>query len=633
MSDWETGCMVLPIPACDPYPETPGIDHVERKVTQELLAFVIPELSDAHPDVHTLGLVTKTLAHGKESRLYERLFYREQMINSLRIHSYGGNCDGVSIIIIEPRQGADWNHLVSVFFEEMRRMYEEGLPPHEIRKLVNELSLAHRYTFEYMESVAAGLGNEELVSDYRRFMQYPAQLAAITPEQVHQAVRRYFSPGRIQVYSLSRKAPVLRIPEKASRTRLNAPTDNVFDTCLPNGMRLFMKPTPGKGIVAFSACLPVSQMNESPDLRGVNQMVSSLLIHGTNSRDYRSILDTCTSNGIIITVSNHLESTSVLAKCFPEYTSLAVEMLDDILFEPSFPETHFENFRRTYRESLDRIRDYPEQYAQYLWRRMAFGKDCTLLHRKGTKGDLHRMTRSHLVDWHRKHYQPSQITLVVMGDFDPQRMVDLLSFRFANRHDESQESTSRELRLIPAMNRIRFRRTDSDQSVIYLGGFGCPGTDTIRNTAFYVLSHILGGDLYSRLSTELRERMGVAYSCGFDFQAVQDVGYFAATATVDRAQERESLTAIRRILREVAAKPVTATELEMAKNAIRGQRLFEQESVLQQAEMLSMLLTLKFPYLFWLEREKRLQQVTADQIQQLATDYFRADNEFLYILS
>jgi zinc protease len=633
---WEPGDAAPPDPVAEPYPTTPGFQRIPRKISQPLLAFVIPELGDCSPDCHAHGLALKTLAHGKESRLYDRLFYREQVINSLHIHSYGGITDGVAIILMEPRQNADYDHLAQVFLEELRRIHLEGLPGSEIRKLVNELTLSHRYAYEYVENLAQGLGNEELVGGYHRFYDYPEQLTTITREQVCRVAREYLSPSRVQAFILG-SAPFDADSFIASACSAPQPAralpDGPIDEQLDSGLRLFMNPSRGKGVVGLALCLPVSQLDERSDRRGINQMTASLLLHGAGPRNYRTLLETCSANGVIITAGAHLESTILLAKCFPEHLPLAIELLDDILRKPLFPQDHLDNLRNAYRESLERMRDYPEQYAHYLWRRMMFGPGSRLLHRRGTREHLAKISVANLRDWHAAHYRPERATLVALGDFDPARLREMVAARFPASGRPPLPVVNRDPRITPPVKSQRSMRTDSDQSVIHIGGFGSPGTETLDNTAFYVLSHILGGDLYSRMSIALRESLGASYSCGFDFQAIQDVGFFDAQAVVDRKREKKSLDAIRDILRQAATEPVTQLELDTAKNAIRGFRLMEQESVLQQAEMLSMLLSLRYDYDFFLNRENRLQSVRADRILDLAQKYFQPGNLFTYILS
>jgi len=135
------------------------------------------------------------------------------------------------------------------------------------------------------------------------------------------------------------------------------------------------------------------------------------------------------------------------------------------------------------------------------------------------------------------------------------------------------------------------------------------------NIAFYVLSYILGGDINSRLSMELREKMGVAYSVGFDFNSLRKIGLFCGYAVVDKKAEKQSLDAIQRIMKDIKLFGITDKELEIAKNAIRGNRLMEEESVLYQAQSLAILETLGYGYQYYLDREKRLKNVTKEMIK------------------
>ncbi len=104
-------------------------------------------------------------------------------------------------------------------------------------------------------------------------------------------------------------------------------------------------------------------------------------------------------------------------------------------------------------------------------------------------------------------------------------------------------------------------------------------------------------------------------------------------AQVNRDGEEESLEVIRDILEECKTNSIGEKELEIARNAIRGSRLQDDESVLHQATSISMLEAIGLGYEYYLEREKRLERVTLEHIRAISQEYFTEDNFFIHILS
>jgi predicted Zn-dependent peptidase len=221
------------------------------------------------------------------------------------------------------------------------------------------------------------------------------------------------------------------------------------------------------------------------------------------------------------------------------------------------------------------------------------------------------------------------MSLVVIGDIHFDNIIRIVekTFNFTSYNSNLDE---RVLFTKPNKHRQLFDY-DNDQSTIHIGGFACNANDYRLNVAFHVLSQIIGGEINSRLFNELRERLGVAYSVGFDFTALSDVGFFGNYAIVDRNREEEAIKAIRKIMNDVIKNNVTKEEMELTKNFINGQRLLDDESVMSQASSLGILSSLGYPYEFYLDREKRLQNVSFDDIAEIASTFFTNDNFFTQI--
>lgn len=100
---------------------------------------------------------------------------------------------------------------------------------------------------------------------------------------------------------------------------------------------------------------------------------------------------------------------------------------------------------------------------------------------------------------------------------------------------------------------------------MHVGGFGCSAMETQKNTAFNVLSEIIGGDNDSILFDELREERGLAYSTEFDFDAIRQMGYFVAGAIVDRREARRTVSLILEILQSIKVNGIKAEDLQKPK--------------------------------------------------------------------
>jgi len=310
---------------------------------------------------------------------------------------------------------------------------------------------------------------------------------------------------------------------------------------------------------------------------------------------------------------------------------MTLELMKDVMFTPTFPKEHIDNLRQTYSSNLKRVGDYPAYLNSKLWKQMLFGKKSNLLNREGSRTTLGKITRSRILRWYKQYYNPKNMVLVIVGDIDFDEITDICSRLLGNEAVQGERSRQKDI-IETSQKHYKKVRKDISQSIIQIGGWGCTAQQQKENTAFYVLSEILGGATDSLLFNELREKKGLAYSVDFSFSSYHQFGYWAAAAIVDQKNEKIALQTIKDVLRNVQSNGINDYEMQKVKNYIRGQRLQEQESLLNQAITISNLIAIGMNYEYYLQRDKRLQKVSKELIHSLAKQYFTPENFYTHIL-
>ncbi len=93
-----------------------------------------------------------------------------------------------------------------------------------------------------------------------------------------------------------------------------------------------------------------------------------------------------------------------------------------------------------------------------------------------------------------------------------------------------------------------------------------PRSGTVESAAFDIVVNVLGGDLNSRLSKVLREEKGWSYGIGAAKSGNKGLDNTIMTigTTVEAAHTMDSIAEIRRIVAELATKPITDAEFQTA---------------------------------------------------------------------
>ena len=601
---------------------------IQRKLKNDYLAVALPELNENHPGTHSLNIAMKSIAWGKKSRLYNKLYIEEHLISSIRLNSISGILPGMTILLIYPKKSEYIPRIVEIVLDELDNLKRFGLTENELNQQKREILHSHRYSIEYIENIGMSLGSEELVESYKNYMDYPERISSVTRDDILRNVNEVFKDGCIQVIHMGPKKHQLFMKKKQDEIRTISSVDKDHDEFkLSNGMSVFFKRVKGKPTIGLALSMPVSSLLEEKGNKGINHLTSTSLLYGSKNRQYNQILDFCTSNGIVVGSNGSYEATSVNVKCFTDQLENALIILSEILSAPTFPIEHINNIRNSTISALSRSKERPASNAMRLWKEMFFGKNSNLNNRRGTLTDLNKITRQKIINWYNQYYLPSSMQLTIVGDFnfDETRYLLEKNFRdFTSSSDLSIEKISTKL----YTNEINFKRNRSgmNQSIINTGGFSVDSGMRKENTGFYCLSYILGGDINSKLFQQLREKMGVAYSVSFDHTALTDIGFFHLYAAVDNRKEKESLDAIYNLLDSSGNGLINGEDLQIAKNAIRGNRLMEDESNLHQAQVISLLNTLGYGYQYYLDRDKRLEEVELDFVKMLAENYLNRDN-------
>lgn len=610
--------------------------HFFQKTNNNQLAFILPEISDRHPLSYALTIINKAFAIGKKSRLYKRLFLKEKLVDSIKVHSISGIYNGISIILINLRNKTEAYKVIQIFIDEMNLLISHGLELDEFENNLKELLYSYHYTYEFIESIGLSLGTEELLGDYKQFFKYEDALKNITHKELFDAIRSFFNPNLLKIVSSGKNEldPQSLLPIIKKQTfdfSFKVPDNESYMTYkLPNGINLFLKKTPGKKICASSLAIKSAQLNEDATELGLNQLTASMLLHGNKKRNHEKFLEYCSNHGIQFSISCSKENTKLKFKCFNEKLRESLFLYKDVLETPLFPKDHFSNLQKSFISNIKRLIDFPQTMSVYRWKQMMFGDHSNLLSKDGQIETLANFKLPHCINWYQNNLLNNEAYLVIIGDFDFSEIIHTCQqvFNFGLYNNQKKD-----YKLILNDNPQKYRvfNGDSDQSIINIGGFSCNASETDKKTALLVLSQILGGEINSRLFEELREKRALAYSTEFDFEALEKIGYFDIFSIVDKERENEAIDAICHILNSVVKKGVTKSEINIAKKFIIGQSRIDEESILSQAQVLSSIFLSNKDYEYFLNREKRLNNVDNDIIHEIAKQYFNQDNFYTLI--
>lgn len=418
--------------------------------------------------------------------------------------------------------------------------------------------------------------------------------------------------------------PVFELPATTS-TKIG----DVNMTTFKNGLTLLHKQTTNNEIVGLVLYIKTGAAEEMPEKAGLTNLMMRVLAKGTKNRTADEIAEETASLGAALSPSAGNDYCTVSMQCVKDDLPVALELLADITFNPTFPLDEVELERRRVLASIRMGEDQVSVVAAKRFMRELYGAHSYGIPLEGEVDTLPEITPQDLSERHQATFVPSNMVFSVVGNVNAQKLSELIEANFGQVM-LAKDSDYRANKIIaPGGSRAEIFK-DSEQGYVVLGHLTCP-VGHPDEPAVKVASAILGGGMSSRLFAELRDRQGLAYSVGARATFFQLQGHmmaFIGTSAANLAPSEEFNGASRaehglwNEIQNLRETPVTDEELERAKNYIAGAYLRAHERNVQQASY----------YGFWhltgrgVEYDQKyvdsIREVTSRDIMRVANKYF-----------
>ena len=251
----------------------------------------------------------------------------------------------------------------------------------------------------------------------------------------------------------------------------------------------------------------------------------------------------------------------------------------------------------------------------------------------GSIEDLEASTLENVRKFHETYYRPDNATLLVVGDFDPKQFDAWVDKYFGPIQKPNLP--------LPRVDVKEPERTGEKRFTEYGGNVPLPGVGITYlipaeksddAPALTMADIILSQGRSSRLYQSLVYQQQLAQMANANADLREDLGIFQLTAIVAAGKKpEEAEAALLAEIKKLQDAPVTAAELEKAKNQIITSQLRQRETNNGKANALGQAaVLLGDPNRVNTDLDK-LQAVTAADVQRVAKKYFTDKNRYVFI--
>jgi len=398
---------------------------------------------------------------------------------------------------------------------------------------------------------------------------------------------------------------------------------NIHRQVLSNGLTVISEEMKHLRSISIGIWIKTGSRDEDPQVNGLSHFIEHMVFKGTRHRSAEAIARQVDSIGGNLDAFTAKECVCFNIKVLDEHLPIAMDVLADLVLNPVFAVEDIVRERRVILEEIKMDEDSPEYlvheiFTQNFWKDHPLGKPIL-----GTKETVKGFEQPAVLDLYGKRFTPGNIIISAAGNLDHNQFVDLVVKHF----DQMKSVKNGFHRSVPKIvPRITLRNKKSLEQVQICLGVPSHPIAHEKRFASYVLNTLLGGGMSSRLFQNIRERQGLAYSIYSDLNPYRDTGCLSVYAGTSRESAFKVVQSIVSEFNKLKTEALSDEELRRSKDQLKGSLMLSLESSTSRMSNLARQ-DMYFDRFYGMDALiEKIEAVTADDLHEMANDFFRTES-------
>ncbi len=341
---------------------------------------------------------------------------------------------------------------------------------------------------------------------------------------------------------------------------------------LPNGIVVLVRENHASPAVVLNALVRAGAVFETRETAGLASFTAAAVMRGTARRDFQTIYEGIESIGASLSISGGMHTTQAYGKSLAEDLPTLLDVLADALRAPTFPVEQVERLRGEIITGLRYREQDTRQRAALAFKELAYPEHPYSRSTRGYLDTVPGMSREALVDFHRQHYGPRGMIVVVVGAVPAEQAMAQVEAALGDWANPAQPPSPPLPDLKPAeqVRRADIVVPDKTQCDIVLGVPG-PARAAPDWWGAVMANNILGlFGLMGRLGDVVRDRLGLAYYSYSHLEGGQGPGAWQVNAGVNPRKVPLAIDSIAAEIARLTSELVTDEELAENKSNFTG---------------------------------------------------------------
>jgi predicted Zn-dependent peptidase len=406
----------------------------------------------------------------------------------------------------------------------------------------------------------------------------------------------------------------------------------------PSGLTLLTVPMPATKSFTALVMLGVGSRYEDKHNNGLSHFLEHMVFKGTTKYpDAQTLAAAVDSRGAEFNAFTGKEYTGFYIKAASTHLDFSLEMLSQLIYHPLLPAAELERERGVIIEEINMYEDQPMSKISHLYDGLLYGDTSLGWPIIGQKANILNFQKKDFTQYMASWYQPANMVIALAGALPKAGVKKLVASYFSQHSGQAKPKIG----LVQGMKtsfsqtgpQLHVHHKKTEQAHLCLGIRTFPRGSQARY-ALSLITIILGGNMSSRLFTEVREKRGLAYYIHTVNQYFVDTGYLVTQAGTDTKKAFLTVELIRNEYQKLTQKQngLTAKELVKAKDYLKGKLVLNLEDSREVAELYVEDQLLEGQTRTPAQIIKSVDLVTLDEVKQLASRLFQPANLNLAVI-
>lgn len=349
---------------------------------------------------------------------------------------------------------------------------------------------------------------------------------------------------------------------------------------LSNGLTVIHQHLPATPVVVVDVWVRAGAIAEPDEWSGMAHFLEHMIFKGTAAMPPGAFDSLVENSGGISNAATSHDYAHFFLTTAAQYLEDTLPPLADLLLHPAIPEEEFIREREVVLEEIRACHDNPDwlgfqALSESIYQVHPYGRSIL-----GTEEHLMRRSPDQMRAFHSRHYQPENMTIVVVGGVEQETALNLVNQSFAN-FPHPAECPKWAVEAEPPITEIRRQELylpRLEQARLLMAWIG-PGVEQLRDAyGLELISALLADGRSSRLVRELREELRLVQDVSSSFSLQRDSSLFTISAYLDlqHLEQVEELICDR--LCQLQSEPISEKELSRCQRLLCNDYIFSTEA-------------------------------------------------------